>query len=222
MDIAMDIGNQLRTSGKVTRGRIGVQAQELTADLAASFGLKDVAGALVATVEKGGPADKAGIVPGDVILSFDGKPVQASADLARLVGSTKPGTTVNVDVWRKGERRTVKVTVGELPERVPATAQSNQSDETPRNRVGLALSELTPQQRRSLQTDYGLLVRGVAGPAQRAGIQPGDVILAINDMPVKSASDFEAQLAKNAGKTAALLIRRGADTLFLPLALGSG
>jgi serine protease Do len=219
MDIAMDIGNQLRTSGKVTRGRIGVQAQELTADLAASFGLKDVAGALVATVEKGGPADKAGIVPGDVILAFDGKPVQTSADLARLVGSTKPGTTVNVDVWRKGERRTVKVTVGELPERVPATA-SSQSDETPRNRVGLALSELTPQQRRSLQTDYGLLVRGVAGPAQRAGIQPGDVILAINDMPVKSASDFEAQLAKNAGKTAALLIRRGADTLFLPLALG--
>lgn len=221
IDIAMDIGNQLRTSGKVTRGRIGVQAQELTADLAASFGLKDVAGALVATVEKGGPADKAGIVPGDVILAFDGKPVQTSADLARLVGSTKPGTTVNVDIWRKGARRTVKVTVGELPERPPASA-SNQSDQTPRNRVGLALSELTPQQRSSLQTDYGLLVRGVAGPAQRAGIQPGDVILAINDTPVKSASDFERQLAKNAGKTAALLIRRGTDTLFLPLALGNG
>jgi serine protease Do len=120
MDIAMEITQQLRAGGKVTRGRIGVQAQELTADLAASFGLKEIRGALVALVEKGGPADKAGIVPGDVILAFNGKPVNTSADLARLVGGTKPGTTAGADLWRKGAAASVKVTVAELkPEKLP-------------------------------------------------------------------------------------------------------
>jgi serine protease Do len=129
MDIAMDIVTQLRASGKVTRGRIGVQAQELTADLATSFGLKEIQGALVALVEKGGPADKAGIVPGDVILKFDGKPVNTSADLARLVGSTKPGTTVTVDLWRKGAPMSVKLTVAELkPERLPQPQSRNQPE----------------------------------------------------------------------------------------------
>jgi serine protease Do len=121
IDIAMEIGKQLRTGGKVVRGRIGVQAQELTAELAASFSLKEVQGALVALVEKGGPADKAGIVPGDVILQFDGKPVQTSADLARLVGETKPGTVVPVELWRKGASQAVRVTVSELKqERLPS------------------------------------------------------------------------------------------------------
>jgi serine protease Do len=119
IDIAMDISKQLQTSGKVTRGRIGVQAQDLTADLAESFGLKDLNGALVAMVEKGGPADKAGIRPGDVILAFNDKPVQNSADLARLVASTKPGTTAPVDLWRKGSRQHLKVTVAELPPEPP-------------------------------------------------------------------------------------------------------
>ncbi|MDB5762222.1 MAG: DegQ family serine endoprotease [Herminiimonas sp.] len=115
IDLAMDISKQLQASGKVTRGRIGVQAQELTSELAASFGLKDISGALVVMLEKGGPADKAGILPGDVIRAFDGKPVQTSADLARLVAGTKPGATVTVDVWRKGVSKPVQVTVAELP-----------------------------------------------------------------------------------------------------------
>ncbi len=115
IDLAMDISKQLQASGKVTRGRIGVQAQELNAELAASFGLKEPNGALVAMVEKGGPADQAGIQPGDVILAFNEKPVQNSADLARLVAGTKPGTTATVDIWRKGARQSAKVTVAELP-----------------------------------------------------------------------------------------------------------
>ncbi|HVK93937.1 MAG TPA: DegQ family serine endoprotease, partial [Noviherbaspirillum sp.] len=199
IDLAMDVGKQLRASGKVTRGRIGVQAQELSVDLAASFGLKEPNGALVVALEKNGPAEAAGLVPGDVVQTFDGKPVQGSADLARLVASTKPGTAVQLGIWRKGEARTVQVTVAELmPERA---AVQSAPQEMPTNRAGLALSELTPQQRNSLRIDRGLLVREVSGAAQRAGIQPGDVLLAINDVPIATLAAFEQQLARAAGES---------------------
>ncbi|WP_323745062.1 S1C family serine protease [Noviherbaspirillum malthae] len=122
IDLAMDISKQLQASGKVTRGRIGVQAQDLSADMAASFGLTEPNGALVAMVEKGGPADQAGKQPGDVILAFNEKPVQNSADLARLVAGTKPGTTATADISRKGARQSTKVTVPELPPEPPARA----------------------------------------------------------------------------------------------------
>jgi serine protease Do len=221
IDIAMDVANQLRTTGKVTRGRIGVQAQEMTVELASSFGLKEPNGALVAGVEKGAPAEKAGIMPGDVILSFDGKPVESSADLARLVANTKPGSIVNVDVWRKGARKTLQVPVAELMPERPA-AQNEPQTKIPTGRGGLALSELTPQQKNRLKTDHGLLVRGVSGPAQRAGIEPGDVVLAVNDTPTNSVPAFEKQLARNAGSTVALLIKRGPDTLYVPLKVEAG
>jgi serine protease Do len=217
IDIAMNVVQQLRTTGKVTRGRIGVAAQELTVDLAASFGLKEPRGALVANIEKGGPAEKAGIMPGDVILSFGGKPVQSSADLARLVANTKPGTTVDVEVWRKGAPVKLQVAVAELPtEQLSAQKEPQQM---PVNRAGLVLSELTPQQRERLKIDRGLVVRKATGPAQRAGIQPGDIILAVNDIPVTSVSVLEQQLARSAGGTVALLVKRGAETLYLPLKL---
>ncbi|RJG07030.1 DegQ family serine endoprotease [Noviherbaspirillum cavernae] len=220
IDIAMDVVRQLQTTGKVTRGRMGVQAQELTVELATSFGLKDPNGALIANVEKGGPADKAGIVPGDVIQSFNGKLVESSADLARLVASTRPGTTVAVELWRKGASHKVQVAVAELaPERTAAQAEPKQM---PANRAGLALSELTSQQLNNLKIDHGLLVRNASGPAQRAGIQPGDVVLAINDTPTSNIAAFEEHLARSKGGAVALLIKRGADTLYLPVKLGSG
>ncbi len=122
IDLAIDISKQLQANGKVTRGRIGVQAQELNAEVAASFGLKEPNGALVAVLEKGGPADQAGIRPGDVILAFDDRPVQTAADLARLVAGTKPGSTAKVDLWRKGAREATKVTVVELLPEPPAHA----------------------------------------------------------------------------------------------------
>lgn len=217
IDLAMDVGKQLRTSGKVTRGRIGVQAQELSVDLAASFGLKEPNGALVVALEKNGPAEAAGLMPGDVVQTFDGKPVQGSADLARLVASTKPGTAVQLGIWRKGEARTVQVTVAELTPERPTVQGAPQ--EMPTNRAGLALSELTPQQRKSLRIDHGLVVRKASGAAQRAGIQPGDVLLAINDVPIATLAAFEQQLARTAGESVALLIRRGEDMLYVPLKL---
>jgi serine protease Do len=110
IDIAMGISDQLRQAGKVTRGRIGVQLQELTVDLAKSLGLKEAQGALIAAVQRGGPADKAGIKPGDVVVSFNGQPVQTIADLARLVGGAKPGTTVSAEVLRDGKSVAVKLT----------------------------------------------------------------------------------------------------------------
>jgi serine protease Do len=220
IDIAMDVVQQLRTTGKVTRGKIGVLAQELTIDLAASFGLKEPAGALVASVEKGSPAEKAGIVPGDVILSFGGKPVQSSADLARLVGNTRPGTKVPLEVWRKGASQKLELAVGELkPEQV---AEQKEPQQMPVNRAGLVLSELPPQLRDRLKVDRGLLVRKASGPAQRAGMEAGDVILAVNDRPVTDLASFEQQLARGAGGTIALLVKRGAESLYVPLKLERG
>jgi serine protease Do len=218
IDIAMDVVKQLRASGKVTRGMLGVQAQEMTADLAASFGLKDIGGALVTMVERESPADKAGILPGDVILSFNDKPVQSSADIARQVAAAIPGSTAKIEVWRKGTRQNIEARIGQLaPERGAAAPE----EQKPPNQAGLVLGELTPEQRGSLKIESGLVVRGATGPAQRAGIEPGDVVLAINDMPAKSVAAFEEVLARNAGKTVALLIRRGPETLYLPLRVGS-
>jgi serine protease Do len=222
IDIAMDVVKQLRASGKVTRGFVGVQVQELTADLAASFGLKDSNGALISMVEQGGPAAKAGLLPGDVIRAFDGKPIQTSSDLSRLVAAIKPGTAVNVDIWRKGAPQTVKVTIGELlPEKPVVPHVENKQPGPAPNIAGLVLNDLTPEQRNRLKIEKGLLVRRATGAAAQAGIQPGDVVLAFNDTPTTTVANFEAQLKRNAGKTIALLIKRGTDTLYLPLKLGT-
>ena len=187
IDIALDVAKQLRATGKVTRGRIGVQAQELTVELAASFGLKEPRGALVAMVEKDGPAAKAGIQPGDVILGVNGHPVEDSADLARYIAGSKPGTTVTVDVWRKGGHVPVKVTLGELAAKPSVTGESEQN--TP-DVAGLVLGELTPEQRKQLDIPSGVLVRGATGAAQRAGVQPGDIIVSINRQPVNSIAEL--------------------------------
>jgi serine protease Do len=216
IDIALDVAKQLRATGKVTRGRIGVQAQEMTIELAASFGLKEPHGALVAMVEKNGPAAKAGIQPGDVILGINGRPVEDSADLARYVAGSKPGTTVTVDVWRKGGHLPVQVTLGELAAKPSATSEAEKNAP---DAAGLALGELTPEQRKRLDVPSGVLVRGAVGAAQRAGVQPGDIIISVNRQPVNSIDDLEAKLAQHPGKTVALLLKREDATLFLPLKL---
>src|SRR3990172_4468893 len=174
IDVAMDIQSQLRRTGRVSRGRIGVVIQEVSKELAESFGLKKSAGALVNGVEKGGPAEKAGIETGDIILKFDGKPVANSGDLPRLVGNTKPGSRMSMEVWRKGSSREITVTVGEMPEDRVASLQGSRGRPTEQaaNRLGFVVSNLTPQQQPDMKLDHGVLVEDVR-PNARADLRHG-------------------------------------------------
>lgn len=221
IDVAMDIANQLIASGKVSRGRIGVLIQEVTKELAESFGLAKPTGALVASVQKGGPADKAGINARDVILKFDGKTVTASGDLPRIVGATKPGSKVPVQVWRNGAIKELTVTVDELPPDEKALGRGSKRGKAPdtSNRIGLMLSELTAEQKQQLEIANGLLVEDMQpGIASRAGIRPGDVILSINNQDVKSVDQFNQLLNKAPkGHNIALLVRRGDTATFITM-----
>ena len=225
IDVAMDISNQLRAVGKVTRGWLGVVIQEVTKELADSFGLPKVQGALVANVEKGGPAEKAGLEPSDIILKFDNKDVKTSTDLPRLVGAVKPGSRVNVQVWRKGATKDLAVAVGELPvDKTANTPPPFKRGKTENiGKLGLTLSELTADQRKELKISAGVLVEEVKGVAARAGLQPGDVILAINNSEVKTIEQFNQALGKlEARKNLALLVRRGETTQYITLRTDPG
>lgn len=218
IDVANDIAQQLRTSGKITRGRIGVVIQPITKELAESFGLPRAAGALVNSIEKGGPADKAGIESGDVILRFDGKAVNSSEDLPRIVGGTRPGSRVAVQVWRSKSAREVQVTVAELQEDRTAR-QSRRGGKPPAaaGSHGMALADLSEAQRKELKVEGGVLVENVQGAAARAGVRRGDVLLAVNNQDVKSVEQFRELMGQfDKGRIVALLIRRGANSLYIP------
>ncbi|MCB4811396.1 DegQ family serine endoprotease [Methylovorus menthalis] len=223
IDVAIDISNQLKASGKVTRGWLGIGIQEINKDLADSFGMKSTNGALVAGVEKGAPAEKGGLEAGDVILKFDGKPVVTSSDLPRIVGATKPGKTVPVEVLRKGSNKTLNITVGEAPNEKDAAAPAAKGSAKPEvNRLGLVLRELTPAQKRKLNGKNGLLVVDAQGPAAQAGIRRGDIVLGLNNTEVQSLEQFNKQLGAVAGgKTVALLVQRDDNTLYVPLKLAA-
>jgi len=218
IDIAMDVANQLQTQGKVTRGRIGVQIQELSADLAKSFGLSEPRGALVSSVEKDGPADKAGFRTGDVILEFEGKAVSDSRQLPLIVAAAKPGRDAAVKVWRAGKEQTLHVVVGELQPEKLASAES-QASET--GKLGLAVEDLSPEQRKQLDVTGGVVVGGVDGPAARAGLRQGDVVIAVNGEQIESAKQFKTLVDKApTGKPVALLIQRGDARLYVPVTAG--
>lgn len=222
IDIAMNVANQLQANGKVTRSRIGVQVQEVTRDLAASFGLKEPRGALVAMVEQGGPAYQGGVQVGDVVLSVNGQPIERSADLARLVAGNKPGSTIDVEVWRKGYPVPLKIVTAEL---MPSSAQAGAPGDPQAKasaRAGLTVGPMPDEQRRNLKLDHGVLVLDADGAAARAGIRAGDIILRVSDVPLKTVSQLEAAIKASPGKTLALLVRRGADTVFVPLTLPGG
>ena len=223
-DVAAQVVDQLRTSGKVTRGRIGVTIQELTRELAESFGLSKPAGALISSVEKNGPADKAGIEASDVILRFDGKQVNSSSDLPRMVAATKPGSKAVIELWRKGESRQVTVVVAEMPEdgKLARAAEKLAEDvATAIARLGIAVSELTKEQLQELQIGGGLLVEEVKGPASRAaGLQHGDVLVAIGNTPIRSLNQFNEILKQvPKGKNVALLVRRGDAASYVAIRL---
>jgi len=220
IDVAIDVANQLKATGKITRGWLGIAIQEINKDIADSFGLKTTNGALVAGVEKGSPAEKSDLQAGDVITRFDGKPIVSSADLPRAVGATRPGKAVPVEILRKGAVKTLTVTVGEMPADKDEVADSSpKSISKPEiNRIGLTLKELTSQQKKKLNDKNGLLVINSQGPAAVAGIRKGDVVLGINNNDIQSLDQFNKQLSAVAnGKTVALLIMREGDTLYVPI-----
>jgi len=225
IDVANDIAQQLRTTGKVTRGRIGVVIQPVTRELADGFGLPKPQGALVNSVEKGGPAEKAGIEAGDVILRFDGKPVNSSEDLPRIVGATKPGSSIAVQVWRNKAARDLQVVVAELSDdRAARQARGGKPQPQAGSRFGMALAELGDAQRKELKVEGGVLVEGVQGAAAQAGLRRGDVILAINNQDVKSVEQFQQLMGGfEKGRIVALLVRRGGNSLYIPFRIdGNG
>ncbi len=219
IDVAIDISNQLKASGKISRGWLGVAIQELTKELADSFGMKNTNGALIAGVEKGGPAEKGGLEAGDVITKFDGKSILTSSDLPRAVGASKPGKVVPVEVLRKGAAKTLNVGVGEMPVEATEAAPSVKPQVKPEpNKIGLTLKELTPAQKKKLNGKNGLVVADSSGAAAQAGIRPGDVILGLNNTSIQNADQFNKQInAVAAGKTVAVLVQRGDTTLYVPI-----
>lgn len=219
IDVAIDISNQLKSSGKITRGWLGIAIQELTKELAESFGMKNSNGALIAGVEKNSPAEKGGLIAGDVITKFDNKPIMTSSDLPRVVGATKPGKLVPVEVFRKGGVQMLSIGVGEMPTESAENNQINKPQAKPEvNKIGLTLKELTPAQKKKLNGKNGLLVLESTGLAAQAGIRRGDVILGLNNSESQSVELFNKQInAVPAGKTIAVLVLRGDSTLYVPI-----
>lgn len=201
IDVAMDVANQLRTEGKVSRGWLGVAIQEVNRDLAESFGLERPAGALVAQVMDGGPAAKGGLRVGDVILSVDGHAIDMSADLPHLIGAIKPNTKAKLEIVRDGERETFTVQIGALPDEGEEAATAERNAEKSSNRLGVKVSELTAEQKRSLDLPGGVVITEVSsGPAAMIGLRPGDVITHLNNQAIDSVSTFARvaeQLPKN-------------------------
>ncbi len=214
MDEAIRVSEQLRASGRVTRGRIGVQIGQVTKDVAESIGLGKAQGALVTGVEAGSPADKAGVEAGDIITRFDGKPIEKVADLPRLVGNTKPGTKSAMTVFRRGAARDLGITIAEIEPDKPV-AKAAEREEKPKasaaaQQIGLAVTELTDAQKKELKVKGGVLVAAATDAAARAGLREGDVILAVANTEVSGVKEFESVLGKaDKGKAINVLYRRG-------------
>ena len=214
MDEAFRVSEQLRASGKVTRGRIGVQIDQVTKEVAESIGLGQPMGALVRGVEKGAPADKGGVEAGDIITKFEGKTVEKTSDLPRMVGATKPGTSSTVTVFRRGAYKDLKVVIAELESDAPA-AKVPEKEVKPKASsagqvLGLAVSELSEAQKKALNVSGGVKVEVATEAAARAGLREGDVIVAIANSEVLTVKQFEAVVSKIAKeKTVNVLFRRG-------------
>lgn len=209
MEVAMQVADQLKSDGKVTRGWLGVVIQEVNKDLAESFGLDKPAGALVAQVLEGGPADKGGLQVGDVILSLNGKPIIMSADLPHLVGGLKPGERAQLDVVRDGSRKKLNITVGTLPEEGQELASTGASPggERSNNRLGVTVVELSAEQKKGLDLKGGVVVKEVlSGPAAMIGLRPGDVITHLNNQAIDSTRTF-TQVAQELPKNRSVSMR---------------
>ena len=231
IDVAINVTKQIQEKGRVTRSRIGVQIQEVSRETADAFGLAKASGALVNSVEKGGPADKAGVEQGDIIVKADGRNVSSSAELPRIITAVKPGTRIVLQVWHKGAIKDVNVTVAELkedegarPVRRPPPGKDKEKAKP--NRIGLVLSDLSEEQKKELEIKNGVGVEEISGTA-RGDIQPGDVILALisrgTTIEAKSAEQLNAQIAKaEKGSSVTFLLKRGERQFYSTIKLGNG
>ncbi len=219
IDEAMRVADQLRATGRVVRGRIGVQIGPVAKDVAEAIGLGKASGALVGSVESGGPADKGGVEAGDIITKVDGKAVEKSADLPRIISAVKPGNKVMLQVFRNGKPRDLTVTVAEFePEKTMKAAKSEApaSAATPKTSIGVSVVDLTETQRRELKVRGGVRVESVEGAGAKAGLREGDVILSVDNTDVSDVKQFNAALARaDKTKTISMLVRRGDSTNFL-------
>ena len=218
IEVAMDVAEQLKTKGRVTRGWLGVLIQDVTHDLAESFGMEHPRGALVAKVLPDSPAKAAGLQTGDVIVNFDGKDIRSSSSLPPIVGSTRVGVDIPVDVIRKSKTIPLKVRLGELPDDLTRVSAAKPLEEQT-NRLGLGVVDLTDEQKMELETEYGVLVQRLAqGAAASAGVQKGDVILSINNEQIRGVEHFR-ELVDDlpGGKSVALLVQRNGGPTFLAM-----
>jgi len=229
IDVAMNAVKQIQEKGRVTRGRIGVQIQEVNKETADAFGLSKAGGALVNSVEKGGPAEKAGIESGDIILKVDGKSVTSSSELPRIITQVKPGAKITLQVWRKGATKDLTVTVAELKDEEasarPARKSAPSKEKAKPNRMGLVLSDLTDDQKKELDVKNGVLIEDVT--SARGNIQAGDVILAVISkgatLDARSADQVNALIAKlDKGAAVTLLLRRGDQQFYSSVKVGNG
>jgi serine protease Do len=216
IEVAMKVKTDLQKYGKVSRGRLGVTIQGVSQELADSFGLKKAEGALVSAVEPKSPADKAGVKTGDIILAVDGRAIENSIDLPRIIGESRPGTAVTLKVWRQGEIQELRASLGEAPAEKVAKADSETKAKP--SKLGLALRPLTEEERKQIEAEGGLLVEQSEGPAARAGVQVGDVILALNNQPVKSVDQLRRLVDRSRGSVA-LLIQREGNKIYVPIRL---
>ncbi len=218
IDEAMRVVDQLKMSGKVSRSRIGIRLSEVPKEVGESFGLAKGQGAFVNMVEPGLPADKAGIVAGDIVLEFNGHPVTKWTELSRLVANTKPGTKSTVTLWSKGKTRTVTLVTSELEQETQPVKSKDKVDEVKSNLLGLSVLDLTEEQKRELKVSSGVIINRVNGSAEQAGLQQGDLITQLNNNDVKDARQFNALVAKlDLKRVAVVLVRRGDASQFVPL-----
>lgn len=220
IDEANRVVDQLKSSGRVTRGRIGVGIGEVTKEVAEALGLAKTSGALVRSVESGSPAEKAGVEPGDILVRFDGKPIEKSSDLPRIVGNTKPGSKVIAQVWRKGSQRDLTLVVAEMEPERTAKAPVKPTSPAPvaSNWLGLAVTDVPEAKKTELKIKGGAVVESADGAAARAGIRQGDVLMSVNNVDVISAKQFGELVGKlDQTKPLVMLVRRGDGALFVPI-----
>ena len=217
IDVASRIQQQIVATGKVEHARLGVAVQEVNQSFADSFKLDKPEGALVSMVEKGGPADKAGLQAGDVIQRVDGKPIVSSGDLPALISLNAPGDSVKLDVWRQGAAKSLSATLVNANAKAEKVAAD--TDKPASSRLGLALRPLQPDEQQQSGIASGLLIQQASGPAALAGVQSGDVLLSINGTAVKNIEQVRAAVGKS-DKSVALLIQRGDSKIFVPVNLG--